>query len=116
MHLRKTNNKKNMFIILSVGFPDNFRFVSRKGVRPGMLRHWEGSLLFKHSFLKYLHITSRIVDSQLARDLNETPRVSFSFPCPLGFPWLSVLPQFSIVSEHGPVSSGFVQENKTQEA
>lgn len=105
-----------MFIILSVGFPDNFRFASRKGARPGILRLWDGSLLFKHSFLKYLHITPRTVDSQLARDLNETPtRVSFSFPRHLRFPWLSVLPQFSTVSEHGPGSSGFVQENKTQE-
>lgn len=81
-----------------------------------MLRLWDGSLLFKHSFLKYLRITPRTVDSQLARDLNETPtRVSFPFPRHLRFPWLSVLPQVSTVSEHGPGSSGFVQENKTQE-
>lgn len=77
MHLRKTD----MFIILSVGFPDNFRFASRKGARPGMLRLWGGSLLFKHSFLTYLRITPTTVDSQ--RDSHES---LLSLPTSPSFP------------------------------
>lgn len=111
---QKNKPKKNVYYLVC-RIPRQFQVCVQK--RPGMLRLQDGSLLFRCSFLKYLGIASRIVDSQLARDLNETPtRVSFSFPCSLSFPWLSVLPQFRIVSEHGPVSSGFVQENKTQEA